>query len=151
MTPVTGGITDAEEDGFILAFRYSKCILIPRQPVHGMVRMLKQIRRFFVDQTVRFPVRLHNITSSQGLVSPIIPESPSLTKKRREIGIPELPGAVLCLTLITANNCGHLALLLGKDVIADDSDCFCRKYPGTGGYVRIVEKDGARVVFVSVL
>ena len=52
MAPVAGGITDAQENRFVLRARLRKRLIAPREPVHGIVRVLEQIRRFLARQAV---------------------------------------------------------------------------------------------------
>ena len=53
VAPVTGRITDRQEDGFVFLARLGKGLLSPRVPVDGVVRVLEQVGRFLVDQPVR--------------------------------------------------------------------------------------------------
>ena len=46
------GIADAQENGFVLRARLRKRLVVPREPVHGIVRVLEQIRRFLARQTI---------------------------------------------------------------------------------------------------
>ncbi len=52
MTPVTGGVADAEKNRLVLFLCCRKGSGSPRAPVHGIFRMLKQIGRFFVLQLI---------------------------------------------------------------------------------------------------
>ena len=44
MAPVTGGITDGEQDGFVFVSGQSNGLFVPRMPVHGIIGMLEQVR-----------------------------------------------------------------------------------------------------------
>jgi hypothetical protein len=52
VAPVTGRITDAEEDGFLLRPRLGEGLLAPRKPVHGIVRVLQEVGRLLADEAV---------------------------------------------------------------------------------------------------
>ena len=52
VAPVAGGIADGEEDGLVLPVRLLKCLLPPGIPVHGVFRVLTQVGRFFVFQSI---------------------------------------------------------------------------------------------------
>ena len=52
VAPVAGGIADGEEDGLVLPPRLLERLLPPGEPVHGVFRVLSQIRGFFVYQSI---------------------------------------------------------------------------------------------------
>ena len=52
MAPVTGGVAYAEKHGLVLAARFLKRRLAPRQPVHRVPGVLPQIRGSFIYQSV---------------------------------------------------------------------------------------------------
>jgi len=56
MTPVTGSIADAQEDGFIFIAGFTQRCLTPRIPVDRVVSVLQQIGGIFVAQVV-----VHNL------------------------------------------------------------------------------------------
>jgi hypothetical protein len=43
MAPVTGGVSDTEEDRFVLGERFGKGFFAPGIPIHGVVGMLEEI------------------------------------------------------------------------------------------------------------
>ena len=49
---MTGGITDGEKDGLVGLFGGLKGFLTPWIPVHRIVCVLKEVRGFFLDQTI---------------------------------------------------------------------------------------------------
>jgi hypothetical protein len=49
MTPVTGGITDTQQDRFVFTLGLGKCFLAPGMPVNWIVGMLQEIRTGFID------------------------------------------------------------------------------------------------------
>jgi hypothetical protein len=53
MTPMTCGVADAEEDGFILGASEGECFVAPREPIHRIVGVLEQIGRFLASEAVR--------------------------------------------------------------------------------------------------
>lgn len=52
MTPVTGGITDREKDGLVFFSGFFKSSLTPWIPVDWIMRVLKEIGAFLVDEKV---------------------------------------------------------------------------------------------------
>ena len=52
VAPVAGRIADAQEDRLVFRARFCKRLVAPREPVHGIVRVLEQIRRFLARQAV---------------------------------------------------------------------------------------------------
>jgi len=52
VAPVAGGVPDAEEDRHVAALRLGERLLTPREPVHGVVRVLAQVRGGLVSETV---------------------------------------------------------------------------------------------------
>ena len=52
VTPVTGGVSDAEQDRFVFLLSTQQGFLGPGMPVHGIVCVLKQIRAGFVDEAI---------------------------------------------------------------------------------------------------
>jgi len=52
MAPVTGGVADAEEDGFVLGARLGEGLLAPGVPVDGIVLVLEEVRGFFAGQAI---------------------------------------------------------------------------------------------------
>ena len=61
VAPVAGAVADAEKDGFILSLGLFKGLLAPGIPVHGIVRVLAQVRAGLALQMVR-----HSVTSLLG-------------------------------------------------------------------------------------
>jgi hypothetical protein len=49
---MTGGVTDGNEDGFVLFFGPLESVLTPGVPVHRIVGVLEEVRTLFVDQPV---------------------------------------------------------------------------------------------------
>jgi len=49
MTPVTGGVSDAEEDGFVFGAGFCKRFFAPGVPVHRVIRVLEQVGGIFVN------------------------------------------------------------------------------------------------------
>ena len=49
MAPVTGRVTDTQENRFVLAFCFLKCFVAPGMPIDGIMRVLKQIGAGFVN------------------------------------------------------------------------------------------------------
>ena len=49
MTPVTGGITDAEQNRLVFRFGLAERRFSPRVPIHRIVRMLQQVRTGLVN------------------------------------------------------------------------------------------------------
>ena len=45
VAPMAGGVADAEEDGLALGARLGERLIAPREPVHGIVRVLEEIGR----------------------------------------------------------------------------------------------------------
>ncbi len=52
VAPMAGRIADAQKDGFVLRARLGERFVAPRKPVHGIVRVLQEIRRFFAGEPV---------------------------------------------------------------------------------------------------
>ena len=52
VAPVTGGIADREQNGFVLAPRQRQRLLTPGVPVHGVASVLTQVGAGFARQTV---------------------------------------------------------------------------------------------------
>jgi hypothetical protein len=57
VTPVTGGIPDAEENRFALLFRLLESFLAPGIPVHRIVGVLQKVGTRFVDQSILLVTR----------------------------------------------------------------------------------------------
>jgi hypothetical protein len=53
---MTGSITNAEEDGFVLAAGFFERFFTPGIPVYRVVGMLKEIGRGFATESVRHKV-----------------------------------------------------------------------------------------------
>src|SRR5438132_11321950 len=53
MTPVTGGIADAQQDQLVFFCCFIERFCTPREPVDRIVGMLQKIRASFVDEPVR--------------------------------------------------------------------------------------------------
>ena len=43
VTPMAGRVADAEEDGFVFGARLRERLVAPREPVHGVMRVLEQV------------------------------------------------------------------------------------------------------------
>src|SRR4051812_31905832 len=54
MAPVTGRVSDREQDRFVLGLRTLERVRTPRIPIDGIVSVLPQVRALLVDQTIRF-------------------------------------------------------------------------------------------------
>ena len=52
VAPVAGRVADAEEDRLVFRARPGERLITPGEPVHGIVRVLEQVRRFFAHQAV---------------------------------------------------------------------------------------------------
>ena len=52
MTPVTGGIADGEENGFIFSLCTIKRFGSPGIPVNRVIRVLEKVRALFMDEPV---------------------------------------------------------------------------------------------------
>jgi hypothetical protein len=52
MAPVTGAVADADDYKFIFLSCSLKSFRAPGFPVHGVVRMLKEVRTCFVNQAI---------------------------------------------------------------------------------------------------
>ena len=52
VAPVAGRIADREEDRLFLAARFVEGLFAPRIPVDGIMRVLEQVGRFFVDEPI---------------------------------------------------------------------------------------------------
>ena len=52
MTPVAGGITDAEEDGLVLSAGFGEGLLSPGEPIDGIVLVLEKVGRLFAGKPV---------------------------------------------------------------------------------------------------
>ena len=57
VAPVAGRVADAEEDRLVLRARPGERLLAPREPVHGIVRVLEQIGRLLPREAVGVRVR----------------------------------------------------------------------------------------------
>jgi hypothetical protein len=68
VTPVAGGVADAEQDGLVLAARLFDGLVAPRIPVHRVVRVLQQVRTRLVGEPVGVLVRGHMTASPSSLV-----------------------------------------------------------------------------------
>src|SRR4029434_4481835 len=68
VTPVTGGITDAQEDWPVFAFGFTESLVTPRVPIHWIVGMLEQIRACLMDKMIGVLV-FHSKTLTQSTVS----------------------------------------------------------------------------------
>jgi hypothetical protein len=55
MTPVAGGIADADKDGLVLFLGPCQCFFSPGIPVDRIVSMLEQVRTGLVDKLVGMP------------------------------------------------------------------------------------------------
>ncbi len=53
MAPVTGRVTDAQKNRLVFLACPGECRVAPCEPIHGIVRVLEQIGRFFPRETVR--------------------------------------------------------------------------------------------------
>jgi len=52
MAPVARRIADAQQNRLILSFRPLQCLIIPRVPIHRIMRMLLEVRALFREQMV---------------------------------------------------------------------------------------------------
>src|SRR5215469_12169725 len=52
VAPVTGGVADAEQDGFVFVLRLFQRLLAPRVPVYRVMRVLQQVGARLVDEPV---------------------------------------------------------------------------------------------------
>jgi hypothetical protein len=59
VTPMTGTVTDAKEDRFIICFSFVKGFLPPGEPVNGIVGMLQQIGTFLAGEFVGLSLYVH--------------------------------------------------------------------------------------------
>ena len=66
MAPVAGGISDGEENGFVLAAGFLKGRFAPRQPVHRIVGVLPKIGTLLVDERVGEGGRIHLVLGRAG-------------------------------------------------------------------------------------
>ena len=53
MTPMAGGISDAQQDGDVTAASFSEGLLTPLVPVHGVVLVLEKVRGGSLGETIR--------------------------------------------------------------------------------------------------
>ena len=53
VAPVAAGVADAEENGFVLGFRFVQSFLAPWIPVYWIVGVLEKIRAFFINESIR--------------------------------------------------------------------------------------------------
>jgi hypothetical protein len=67
MTPMAGGIAAGKQDGFVFGFGFLERFLTPGVPVDGVVGVLEEIRRGFVDKAVGIFGFRHNIFILLGL------------------------------------------------------------------------------------
>src|SRR3982751_6134977 len=63
MTPVTGGIADAYENGFILLLSGGECLIAPGIPVYGVMSVLKKIGAGLCCEAVRMCRHLNEVRS----------------------------------------------------------------------------------------
>jgi hypothetical protein len=56
MAPVTRGVSNAHQHGFIFRTGFLKGFFSPWIPIYGIVRVLKEIWRRLVDKLVREPL-----------------------------------------------------------------------------------------------
>ena len=52
MAPMAGGIANREEDRSLSLLRERKCFGSPRIPIHRIVRVLKEVGTFFLEQAI---------------------------------------------------------------------------------------------------
>src|ERR1044071_4818187 len=52
MAPVTRGIADAEEYGFVFRLRFLKRLVSPWIPIHGIMRVLLKVRTGLVNEPI---------------------------------------------------------------------------------------------------
>jgi hypothetical protein len=52
VAPVAGRVADAQKNRLVLAFRFFQSLVAPRVPVHGVVRVLQEIRAGLLRETV---------------------------------------------------------------------------------------------------
>ena len=58
VAPVAGGVADREQDRPVLGPRALERLLAPRVPVHGVLRVLEQVRARLLREAVRHPASL---------------------------------------------------------------------------------------------
>ena len=56
LTPVTRGVTDGEEDRFVLLFRFFEGRLGPGIPVHGIIGMLQKVGALLMNKLILFVI-----------------------------------------------------------------------------------------------
>jgi hypothetical protein len=56
---MAGGIADGKEDGLVLRARFGEGLVAPREPVDGVVGVLKKVGGFFAGEAVRGLRRRH--------------------------------------------------------------------------------------------
>jgi len=56
VAPMAGRVADAQENGLVLLARFGERRLTPGKPIHGIVRVLEQIRGFLAGQMIRVGV-----------------------------------------------------------------------------------------------
>src|SRR5258708_522609 len=52
MAPVTGGVADGNQDGFVFFSGLFEGFRAPGVPVDGIMGMLQEVRAFFVDESI---------------------------------------------------------------------------------------------------
>ena len=52
VAPMAGRVADAQEDGLVFAAGFRERLVVPREPVHGIVRVLEEVGGFFARETV---------------------------------------------------------------------------------------------------
>jgi hypothetical protein len=68
MAPVAGRVADAQKNRFVFRARFGKRIVVPCEPIHGIVRMLQKVGRFFPRKTVRvFGGHVTGLTELNGI------------------------------------------------------------------------------------
>ena len=79
MTPVAGGITDADQNRLLLCSRPLEGFGSPSVPIHGVVGMLEEIRRCFLLEVVHIVV-INVITVIEIIFASVIEQTKKVTQ-----------------------------------------------------------------------
>jgi len=52
VTPMAGRVADAQKNRLVLRARLGEGLIVPREPVHGVVLVLEQVGRFFAGKAI---------------------------------------------------------------------------------------------------